>query len=69
MPKLTFYNSLRYKYIEREDGRGEGLMFRELVDYLRQVSFQMRWLFMSPRRRYVYLWQRTKNSELKSRRG
>ncbi len=69
MSKLTFYNSLRYKYIETKNIRGERLMFRELVDYLRQALFQMRWLFMSPRRRYVYLWQRTKNSELKSRRG
>jgi len=29
---------------------------------LRQMFFQLRWLFMSPRRRYVYLLARTRNS-------
>ena len=32
------------------------------MELIRQVFFQFRWLFMSPRRRYAYLWQRTKNS-------
>lgn len=44
-------------------------MFSKIADYLRQASFQFRWLFMSPRRRYVYLWQRTQSSEENHRRG
>ncbi len=33
-----------------------------MITYLKQVLFQFKWLFMSPHRRYAYLWQRTKNN-------
>ena len=33
-----------------------------MITYLKQALFQFKWLLMSPRRRYAYLWQRTKNN-------
>ena len=33
-----------------------------MITYLKQALFQLKWLFMSPRHRYAYLWQRTKNN-------
>jgi len=30
-----------------------------LVNYFRKLLFQLRWIFMSPEKRYVYLWNQT----------
>ena len=40
-------------------------MENRIIDLISQALFQMKWLFMSPHRRYVYLWQRTKTSHYK----
>lgn len=33
-----------------------------MLNGLRTVLFQLKWLFMSPRARYAYLWNRTRTS-------
>jgi hypothetical protein len=38
-------------------------MNKRIVDYMRKISFHAKWLIMSDRDRYVYLWNRTKNSQ------
>lgn len=37
-------------------------MKTEMRNYLRRLMFRMKWLVMSERERYVYLWGRTRNS-------
>ncbi len=32
-----------------------------IVNYIKQILSQIRWLTMSDRKRYAYLWNRTKN--------
>ena len=31
-------------------------------NYMKKVIFRLRWMFMSPRKQYAYLWNRTRNS-------
>jgi len=33
---------------------------KELVGYIKSLSFHLRWLFLSPQERYAYLWAKTK---------
>jgi hypothetical protein len=37
-------------------------MNKRIIDYMRKISFHAKWLIMSDRDRYVYLWNRTRNS-------
>jgi len=37
-------------------------MITEIVYYLKRILFRMRWLIMSDRERYAYLWNRTRSS-------
>jgi hypothetical protein len=37
-------------------------MTRILNVVYKKTLFQLKWLFMSPQRRYVYLWNRTKHT-------
>jgi len=37
-------------------------MNKGILDYTRKISFSVKWLIMSDRDRYVYLWNRTRNS-------
>ena len=37
-------------------------MKRRLLNRLNKIRFGIRWLTMSPRDRYTYLWNRTRNS-------
>jgi len=37
-------------------------MITEIVYYLKRILFRMRWLIMSDRERYAYLWNRTRAS-------
>ncbi len=30
------------------------------MNKIREIMFRLRWAFMSPEKRYVYLWNRTK---------
>ncbi len=32
-----------------------------MVNYVRMILFWLRWEFMSPEKRYAYLWHRTRN--------
>jgi len=32
-----------------------------MVDYVRMILFQLRWIFMTQEKRYAYLWNRTRN--------
>jgi hypothetical protein len=34
---------------------------KELIGYIKSLSFHLRWLFLSPQERYAYLWAKTKN--------
>ena len=34
----------------------------KMAEYYRNLIFQLRWTFMSPQKRYAYLWNRTKHS-------
>ncbi len=38
------------------------MMGVEIVNYLRKILFRMRWVIMSDRERYAYLWSRTRKS-------
>ncbi len=31
-----------------------------LIRYVESISFYLRWIFISPRERYAYLWAKTK---------
>jgi hypothetical protein len=33
---------------------------KDLIGYIKSISFHLRWIFMSSERRYAYLWARTK---------
>jgi hypothetical protein len=33
-----------------------------ITEYIREVLFRVRWLAMSDRQRYAYLWNRTKET-------
>jgi len=33
-----------------------------IVDFISKISFQLRWLMMSDREKYAYLWNRTRDS-------
>ena len=33
-----------------------------MADYLARALFRIKWTFMSPRRQYAYLWNRTRES-------
>ncbi len=33
----------------------------KMADYIMMILFRLRWIFMSQEKRYVYLWNRTKN--------
>jgi len=37
-------------------------MTAEIVYYLKKILFRLRWLIMSDRDRYAYLWNRTRGS-------
>jgi hypothetical protein len=41
-------------------------MCAAIVNRMKKIRFQVRWLTMSDRERYTYLWRRTKNSLLAS---
>ena len=34
-----------------------------VIKQMKTIIFQVEWLFMSPKAKYAYLWNRTKNSE------
>ncbi len=36
-------------------------MYR-IADYLGTTWFQLKWMLMSPKKRYAYMWNRTRNS-------
>jgi len=31
-----------------------------LIEYIKSISFNVRWMFMSPKERYAHLWAKTK---------
>ncbi len=33
----------------------------KILDFASKILFQFRWTFMSPEKRYVYLWNRTRS--------
>jgi hypothetical protein len=37
-------------------------MSTAIIDYIKRILFRVRWYTLSDRTRYVYLWNRTKNS-------
>ena len=43
-------------------------MEARIVNYIKKILFQMRWLIMSDRERYAYLWNRTRNIQYHSQR-
>ena len=43
------------------------LMGDKIAQHTRKISLQIRWLLMSPKARYAYLWQQTRNSHYKTR--
>jgi hypothetical protein len=38
----------------------KGGIMKELIESIKSISFHLRWIFMSSRERYPYLWARTK---------
>jgi hypothetical protein len=45
--------------IQDRKGRRGGLM-GALIRYIKAVAFRVRWIFISPQRKYAYLWSKTK---------
>jgi hypothetical protein len=39
--------------------KGESKM-RSLIGNIKMISFQLKWMFLSPQQRYAHLWERTK---------
>ena len=42
--------------------RQANIMIVEAIYYLKRILFRLRWLIMSDRERYTYLWNRTRDS-------
>jgi len=40
----------------------EVIMTERIMDYIKQILFQIRWLTWSDRARYAYLWNRTQET-------
>ncbi len=38
------------------------IMYKAIINYFHRILFRIRWIILSDRERYAYLWNRTRNS-------